>query len=120
MPQIVTLLVTAVVVAGHSGTVQDAVKVTPSMYTVLLENDQVRVLEFKCQAGQKEAMHSHPGMVAYSVTPAKFRSTSPEGKTESGETKAGTAIWLDPVTHAWECVSGQHTILTEMKGGSKR
>lgn len=92
------------------------------MYTVLLDNDQVRVLEFRCKPGEKEPMHSHPAVVAYALTTSRFRSTTRDGKTVEGEGKAGTVVWGDPVTHAWECLGPgeQRTIITELKGGQKR
>ena len=36
---------------------QDPVKTSPQFYKVLLENDQVRVIEYRLKAGEKEAMH---------------------------------------------------------------
>ena len=103
------------------GFAQDPVKLSPKMYTVLLENDQVRVLEFRCRPGEKEPMHSHPALVAYSVTAAKFKSTTPDGRTEEGDGKAGTAVWGNAVTHSWECLGPgeQRTIITELKGREK-
>lgn len=38
----------------------DAVKLTPHMYQVRLENAYVRVLEYHSKPGEKEAMHLHP------------------------------------------------------------
>lgn len=100
---------------------QDPVKLSPKMYTVLLENDQVRVLEFRCKPGEKEPMHSHPALVAYSVTAGKFRSTTPDGKSEEGDARLGTAVWGNAVTHTWECLGPgeQRTIITELKGRAK-
>lgn len=95
---------------------QDPVRLSPKMYTVLLENDQVRVLEFRCTPGEKEPMHSHPASVAYSLTTSKFKATTRDGQTTEGEAKAGTAVWSDAVTHSWECLgSEQRTIITELK-----
>jgi hypothetical protein len=38
----------------RSATAQDPVKLSPKMYKVLLENDQVRVLEFRAKPGESE------------------------------------------------------------------
>ncbi|HEX2170445.1 MAG TPA: hypothetical protein VHF65_09110, partial [Nitrososphaera sp.] len=38
----------------------DAVKVAPDSYKVVLENDAVRVLEVRIKQGTKSEMHSHP------------------------------------------------------------
>ncbi len=100
---------------------QDPVKLSPRMYTVLLDNEQVRVLEFRCKPGEKEPMHSHPALVAYSLTASKFKATMPDGKVQDGEAKPGTTVWGDAVTHSWECLgpSEQRTIITELKTARK-
>ena len=53
------LIVTASCIADQSHA-QDAVAVSPDIYTVLFENDEIRVLEFKYEPGERDAMHSHP------------------------------------------------------------
>src|SRR5690349_16488124 len=72
---------------------QDPVKLSPAMYKVLLENDKVRVLEFRARPGQSEPMHSHPAMTVYDLSGGRFRLTTPDGKTETLESKPGTAAW---------------------------
>ena len=119
MKLIATLFVTAIfVVTVDLVFAQDPVTLSPRMYTVLLENDQVRVLEFRCKPGEKEPMHSHPALVAYVLTPFKFRSTTPDGQATESELKPGTAVWGDAGTHAFECrgPGEQRTIITELKG----
>jgi hypothetical protein len=44
---------------------QDPVKTSPQFYKVLLENEQVRVLEYRLKPGEEERMHSHPAGVVY-------------------------------------------------------
>ena len=39
---------------------QDAVKVAPEHYKILLENEHVRVIENTLAPGEKDAMHTHP------------------------------------------------------------
>jgi quercetin dioxygenase-like cupin family protein len=122
MKRTIKLFVAAVfLVAAESASAQDPVKLSPRMYTVLLENEHVRVLEFRCKPGEKEPMHSHPAVVAYSLTAAKFKSTTRDGKVADGEAKPGTAVWGDAVTHSWECFGPgeQRTVITELKGRAK-
>ncbi len=97
---------------------QDPVKISPKLYTVLLENDQVRVLDYRDKTGEKEPMHSHPAMVVYVLAGTKLRFTTPDGKSEERESKAGTAIWSEPVTHSTENVGASegHVLLIELKG----
>ena len=52
---------------------QDLVKTSPQYYKVPLENDQVRVLEYRLKAGEKEAMHSHPAGVVYVLSGGKLK-----------------------------------------------
>src|SRR5688572_29667378 len=116
-----SLFIATTFLVVQSAFAQDPVKLSPKMYTVLLENDQVRVLEFRCKPAEKEPMHSHPALVAYSVTAGKFKSTTPDGQTEEGDAKPGTAVWGNAVTHSWECLGPgeQRTIFTELKGRAK-
>lgn len=113
---------TIFLITGAVAFAQDPVKLSPKMYTVLLENEHVRVLEFRCKPGEKEPMHSHPALVAYTLSASKFKSTTRDGKVAEGEAKPGTAVWGDAVTHSWECLGPdeQRTIITELKRGAKR
>ena len=43
---------------------QDAVKVDPKHYTVMSENDKVRIVKVHYGPGEKSVMHSHPNLVA--------------------------------------------------------
>ena len=70
---------------------QDPVKLSPQYYKVLLDNDEVRVLEFRFKPGEKEPMHSHPRGIVYSLTDAKIKVSFPDGKSEESAIKAGEA-----------------------------
>jgi len=50
----------AFAVSSGAMSAQDPVKLSPQYYKVLLENDQVRVLEYRLKSGEKEPTHSHP------------------------------------------------------------
>ncbi len=81
----------------------DAVKVAPDSYKVLLENDQVRVLEFRMKQGGKSEMHSHPRSVAIVMNDQRLRFTFPNGKSEDTDLKRGQAVWLDDgISHTVE------------------
>jgi quercetin dioxygenase-like cupin family protein len=81
---------------------QDVMKVAPDSHTVLLENDQVRVLKVVMKPGQKAPMHSHPHNVAYYLSDAKVKITLPDGKTQEREIKAGSSNWSEATTHMAE------------------
>ena len=80
----------------------DAVKVAPDSYKVLLENDQVRVLEVRIKQGAKTEMHSHPRSVAICLNDQRLKFTFPNGKSEDTNLKRGQAVWLDGISHAVE------------------
>src|SRR2546423_6421776 len=81
---------------------QDPVKLSPQYYKVLLENDQVRALEYHLKPGEKEAMHSHSTGVVYVLSGGKLKFSYPDGRTEEKAAATGETIWRDPTTHAVE------------------
>lgn len=96
---------------------QDMVKTSPQNCTVVLENDQVRVVRVVLKPGDKLAMHSHGANLVYSLTSGKAKYTSADGKTEEREMKAGTAVWSDSVTHGTENIGTTETrvLVVELK-----
>ena len=99
---------------------QDPVKVAPEVYKATIDNEQVRVLDVHLKPGGKSAMHSHPGYVAIALTPCKVKFTSPDGKSQVAEFKAGEASWRDAETHGAENVgkSECHVTNVEIKAGA--
>jgi hypothetical protein len=99
---------------------QDAAKMEPRSYKVLFENAKVRVLEYVsrpgigvCGAGR----HSHPDHVTVTLTPAKVKLTTADGKVQVREIAAGTAFWDPASTHQAENIggSGARMVLIEIK-----
>ena len=108
-------------VIGASAFAQDPVKTSPQFYTVLLENEKVRVLEYHLKPGEKEPMHSHPAGVVYVLSGAKLKFTFPDGRTEERSAATGETIWREPVTHAVENVgeTEAHAIAIDLKTSAK-
>jgi beta-alanine degradation protein BauB len=100
---------------------QDPTKQSPQFYKVLLENDQVRVLEYHLKPGEKEPMHSHPAGVVYVLSGAKLKFTFPDGRTEERAATTGETIWREPVTHAVENIGNTeaHAIAIDLKTSTK-
>ncbi|MFO1306807.1 MAG: hypothetical protein U1F54_24050 [Burkholderiales bacterium] len=99
---------------------QDAAKVDPRGYKVLVDNDQVRVLEYigKPRAGVCGAgMHSHPDHVTVVTTPAKVKVTLPDGKSFVAENKPGDVFFEPAGTHLVENIGSRETrsLLIELK-----
>ena len=95
----------------------DAVRVAPDSYKVVLENDAVRVLEVRIKQGARSEMHSHPRSVAICLNDQRLRFTFPNGKTEDADLKRGQAVWLDGLSHAVENVGNEDvgSVVVELK-----
>lgn len=93
----------------------DAVAAAPSHFKVLLENDHVRVLEYKAKAGDKIGLHSHPAHIVYSAKGGRTMFTNEDGTKGDRTVKPGEAIWTPPVTHSQVAVTDVHAIVIEMK-----
>ncbi|MER3445625.1 MAG: cytoplasmic protein [Candidatus Dadabacteria bacterium] len=96
---------------------QDVVKVAPEQFKVLLENEHIRVLEFRMKPGDKQEMHTHPATVHIELTPTKVRIGYPNGKAVEIEGKQGEALWVGPVKHTVENIGNNeiHGYIVELK-----
>jgi hypothetical protein len=88
--------------------------------TVVFENDKVRTILYQTGTGKNLCgfgMHSHPAHLFIQLNPAKFRVTTPDGKVEIAEGKAGEVGWEPAVTHRVESISAGSvtTYLVEIK-----
>jgi len=79
---------------------QDAVKVAPDHYKVLLDNPSVRVLRISYAPGSNSAMHSHPDAMLVALGEAKARFTLADGKTQDMEVHKETAAYTPATTHS--------------------
>jgi mannose-6-phosphate isomerase-like protein (cupin superfamily) len=97
---------------------QDAVKVDPQHYTVVSENDQVRILKAHYGPHEKSVMHSHPATVAVFLTDAKGQFTFPDGKKQDFDVKAGQSQYQAASTHLPENTGDKEmeVIVVELKG----
>jgi quercetin dioxygenase-like cupin family protein len=80
----------------------DPVKVAPQAFSVKLDNEKARVLEYHSKPGDKEAMHSHPAGILIVVNAGKFRSTTPDGMSKDIDYKTGDVVWRPAMTHTGE------------------
>ena len=89
----------ATFLAGSVCRAQDPVKPDPKHYSVMLDNDQVRVLHIQYGPGEKSVMHSHPDSVVICLTDVNTRITYPDGKTEPVTGKKGQALFIKATRH---------------------
>jgi hypothetical protein len=100
---------------------QDAVTSDPRSFRVVLENERVRVLEYKSGPGLSvcgQGMHYHPDRVTVSLTDAKVKLTNAEGKTVVREIPSGHVFFAPAETHSTENIGGSGTriYIIELKG----
>jgi len=95
----------------------DAVKTDPDKYKVVLENERVRVLEYRDKPGQKTKMHTHPDFVLQALAPFKRKLILSNGKTMTREFKAGEIVWMNAQSHIGENIgeTDTHVLITELK-----
>jgi beta-alanine degradation protein BauB len=116
------LATVAFAVSANMASAQDPAKLAPEYYKVLLENDQIRVIDYRLKPGEKEPVHSHPfGVAVYFLSDSKIRTTFPDGRTAEASTKPGDFIWREPVTHTGENIGNTeaHALLIEPKNHCK-
>ncbi|MDX1584284.1 MAG: nuclear transport factor 2 family protein [Thermoanaerobaculia bacterium] len=115
------VLVVAVVpgaLAHEESLDKDPTVVDADHYSVVFENEHVRVLEVSYPAGESSVMHSHPPLVAISLADGEFEMTTPDGESVSPPMMgAGDIIWDAATVHRPRNVGAAHArlYLVEMK-----
>jgi len=64
-------------------------EVSPDVYKVLLENDDVKVLEVTFEPGQSDNMHQHGVITFYGIKGGKLQGTLPDGTVKDNEAPDG-------------------------------
>lgn len=100
---------------------QDAVTSDPRSFRVVLENERVRVLEYRSGPGLGvcgQGVHYHPDRVTVALTEAKVRVTDAKGKVAVRDISPGHVFFARAETHSVENVGGSGTriYIIELKG----
>jgi len=96
---------------------QDPTITDGDKYSVVLENERVRVLRYHDKPGDRTSQHDHPDYVLYAESSFKRRLTFPDGRKQEVDVKAGSVAWLKAHTHIGENIGDTNTdvILVELK-----
>jgi len=107
----------ALVLLPWSAFAQSPVETDGDKYKVVMENTQVRVLEYKDLPGEKTHEHRHPAFVLYAVSAFKRKILLPDGKVLMREFKAGDVMYSPEQVHIGENVgtTPTHVIMVELK-----
>ncbi len=103
-----------------SALAQDPVKVDSAHYKVILENASVRILKIDYAPGGKSLMHQHPEAIVVPLTASKVQFNLPDGKSETQELAADSAMYMPAGTHSPTNVGTTRidAILVEFKGAA--
>jgi beta-alanine degradation protein BauB len=95
----------------------DPLQVAGNVYSLIMENEYVRVLDARFSPGAQAVMHSHPNHVVYVLSDGKLKITMSEGKSMEVDLKAGQAIWMQAGQHAAENITKleAHNVVIELK-----
>jgi len=79
---------------------KDAVEAAPNVYTVLFENERVRLLQARVKPGDSSSMHSHPNYLVYSLGECNVTFTEASGQSVDVELKDGQSMWREAEEHS--------------------
>lgn len=94
----------------------DPAVTNPDHYTVIFENERVRVLEYRDAPGESTTPHAHPDSVMYTLSGFRRRLVSGDVQRDV-ELAAGTVGWLPAQEHRGENIGDTptHVIFVELK-----
>jgi hypothetical protein len=114
---IIGAVLTAALILSALAAAPDALDVDSEHYSLVFENDRVRVIRIEYDPGEKSVMHSHMDSVVVALTDTETRMHLPDGSSVDDALAAGHAQWADAGDHLPENISGQsmEALLIELK-----
>src|ERR1700687_2954965 len=76
----------------------DAVRIEPTRFKVVFENDRVRIVRLRFGSRERGVMVSHPPRVLVTLTEVSVKLLFADGRTDERGAPAGVAAWLDSET----------------------
>jgi quercetin dioxygenase-like cupin family protein len=100
---------------------REPTRTDPDKYTVVFENDRVRVLEYRDAPGAKTRPHDHPDSVMVMLSGFDRRLTVRD-QSRDVHLETGDIRWLQAQTHSGENIgaTSTHVIFVELKGERER
>ena len=95
----------------------DVIETDGDKYSVVLENERVRVLKYHDKPGDITKQHTHPDYVLYAESSFKRRMHFADGRKMDVDVKAGRVVWMKGHTHIGENIGDTNTdvIIVELK-----
>ena len=103
---------------GFESNTQDPIVTDGDKYSVVLENERVRVLRYHDKPGDRTLQHAHPDYVLYAESSFKRRLIFPDGSKKEVDVKVGSIVWMKAHIHIGENIGDTNTdvIFVELKG----
>ncbi len=101
---------------SHSN-IKDPLVTDGDKYSVVLENERVRVLRYHDKPGDKTLQHFHPDYLLYAESSFSRRLAFPDGQEHEVDVKAGSIVWMKAHAHIGENIGDTNTdvIIVELK-----
>jgi beta-alanine degradation protein BauB len=77
----------------------DPLKVAPGMYSLVFENDRVRVMQVVFKPGESIKKHSHPDHYAYVLEGGQLTINKDNAKPMVADLAAGQVVWITAESH---------------------
>jgi hypothetical protein len=102
---------------GASAAAPDPLTTDPDKYSLVLENEHVRVLRYHDRPGTRTHPHHHRQFVLVVLSPFRRRLIFPDGAARERDFAAGEVLWMGEQTHTGENVGTTDTnvLLIEVK-----
>ena len=96
---------------------QDPIVTDGDKYSVVIENERVRVLRYHDRPGDITSSHAHPDYVLYAESSFKRRLTFPDERKQEVDVKEGSVVWMKAHIHIGENIGDTNTdvIIVELK-----
>ena len=96
---------------------RDPVATDGDKYKVILENERVRVLEYRDSPGQRTTPHHHPDYVLYALSAFRRRFVLGEGREAVRDVRQGDIVFGQAQSHIGENVGSTdtHVLIVELK-----
>jgi beta-alanine degradation protein BauB len=104
----ILLVLGALVALVTPALAQDPIKVASKNYSVVFENDQIRVLRAVLNPGDKTPPHDHPATVMVPLSEGSACFTV-DGKSQEVKMEGGTPLWIGAEKHAVENIGKTKT-----------
>ena len=97
---------------------RDPVVTDGDKYKAILENDRVRVLEYRDSPGQRTSPHHHPDYVLCTLSGFRRRLVLADGRSVEREFGPGEVVWGKAQSHIGENIgtTDTHVLIIELKG----